>query len=185
MAKWTKTEQAEAIEELHKWVKPGDVLYTNLKSVSRSGMSRVIQVLKLPSTDDRGPLYLGHLAAKAAGYTYNDKADGIRADGCGMDMGFHVVYSLSRVLYPKGFGCVGEKCPSNDHSNGDRDYTPHEEAQKRECSACKGTGEVLLYRFEKLANSEMQTCRTCNGKKQLEAGHWHRDGGYAIQQRWL
>jgi len=35
-----------------------------------------------------------------------------------MDMGFHLVYSLSRALYPDGFACVGDYCPSNDHSNG-------------------------------------------------------------------
>ena len=40
-------------------------------------------------------------------------------------MGFAVIYELSQALFPKGFECIGEKCPSNDHSNGDRDYTPH------------------------------------------------------------
>ena len=67
----------------------------------------------------------GWNAAKALGYTMDRDREGLRVSGCGMDMGFHVVYSLSRVLYPDGFECIGEGCPSNDHSNGDRDYTPH------------------------------------------------------------
>ena len=43
-----------------------------------------------------------------------------------MDMGFHLVYELSRALYPAGFVCSGDKCNSNDHSNGDRDHSPHQ-----------------------------------------------------------
>jgi hypothetical protein len=38
--------------------------------------------------------------------------------GAGMDMGFALVYNLSRSLYPNGFDCIGESCPSNDHVNG-------------------------------------------------------------------
>lgn len=30
------------------------------------------------------------------------KRDGIRVSGCGMDMGFHLVYNLSLVLYGSG-----------------------------------------------------------------------------------
>jgi len=61
------------------------------------------------------------------------KREGIRVPGCGMDMGFHLVYSLSSALYPNGFECTGGmgrpfKCPSNDHSNGDRNYEPHRHA---------------------------------------------------------
>lgn len=54
------------------------------------------------------------------------KGDALVVNGCGMDMGFHVVYELGYTLYGRdGFICIGERCPSNDHSNGDRDYTPH------------------------------------------------------------
>lgn len=50
--------------------------------------------------------------------------DGLIVGGCGMDMGYHLVYALARKLWPDGFDCIGPGCPSNDHSNGDRDYTP-------------------------------------------------------------
>src|SRR5689334_18414675 len=54
-------EQAEAVLNLKKWIKPGDTLYTEIKSVSRSGMSRVIQVIKIDCSkakDDGEPLIL-------------------------------------------------------------------------------------------------------------------------------
>lgn len=50
--------------------------------------------------------------------------DALMIGGCGMDMGFHLVYELSHVLYggrPDGSGgykCLGKgKCPSNYHVN--------------------------------------------------------------------
>ena len=44
-----------------------------------------------------------------------------------MEMGFSLVYTLSSTLYPEGFKCIGYgRCPSNDHRNGDRDYSPHQ-----------------------------------------------------------
>jgi hypothetical protein len=36
-----------------------------------------------------------------------------------------VVYELAAALFPGGFRCTGEQCPSNEHTNGDRDYSPH------------------------------------------------------------
>jgi hypothetical protein len=48
----------------------------------------------------------------------NDQSDGgLKIGGCGMDMGFALVYALGRKLYPDGFDCAGERCPSNDHCN--------------------------------------------------------------------
>lgn len=56
--------------------------------------------------------------------------DGIVCGGCGMDMGFDLVYRLSRTLFQDRFGCIGDsleyakRCPSNDHSNErERNYT--------------------------------------------------------------
>lgn len=45
------------------------------------------------------PFYLGRLAATALGWTYDDKNEGVKVNGCGMDMAFHTVYSLSSVLF--------------------------------------------------------------------------------------
>ena len=89
-------------------------------------MSRVIDLLKI---ENREIAALGWNAAKALGSSYDSEREGIRVRGAGMDMGFHLVYNLSATLFPDGFDCVGDGpgqlCRSNDHSNGDRDYTPH------------------------------------------------------------
>ena len=124
MTKASDATKAEAIARLREWVKPSDTLYTVLRNVSRSGMSRRIDVYKMT---DAGPHYLTGNVADAIGATFPSKGDGLRIDGCGMDMGFHVVYTLSYVLYPE-YECVGEGsgrwegCPSAAHDSGpDRD----------------------------------------------------------------
>lgn len=129
-----KQSVTEAIDRLRKWIKPGDTVYTQLKHVSRSGMMRVIQVVKIQCPDkyrmDEGfeepdILYLGYNVAQAIEMKYDREREGVRIGGRGMDMGFAIVYDLSRVLFRDGFDCIGEGCPANDHSNGDRDYAPH------------------------------------------------------------
>lgn len=106
-------ERGEAITRLKEWIKPGERLYTVLKHVSRSGMLRVIDVKK---ADGDSILHLGYNVAKAIGYSWDDKKDGMRVGGCGMDMGFSVVHSLSMTLYPE-YQCTGAKCASADHVN--------------------------------------------------------------------
>lgn len=146
----------EAIDRLKKLIQPGDIVYTTLRHVSRSGMQRVID---LHLIKDNAPIWIGYTAATAMGDRYNDQKNGIVVSGCGMDMTFSVVYELSRTLFPDGFGCIGENCNSNDHRNGDRDYTPHEEHATSPDHICAREPE------------------TCTAKK-----HWHRDGGYAIRR---
>lgn len=124
-----RQDKADAIDQLREWIKPGDTIWTVLRGRSDSGMTRWIdlyifhQDIRRPGTPDK--LWLSWNAAKAGVGSWNDKRECIQANGAGMDMGFHLVYNLSCILYPDGFGCIGEGCPSNDHSNGDRDYTPH------------------------------------------------------------
>ena len=91
-----KSEQAEATARLLEWVKPGDTLYTQVKNVSRSGMSRVIQVIQLENNE---PRYLGYNVAQALGWSYDRKREGVKVSGCGMDMGFHLIYELSVKLF--------------------------------------------------------------------------------------
>jgi hypothetical protein len=118
----------EAIDRLKVWIKPGDTVYTQIKSVSRSGMSRVIQVVKLAKNDSSGecePIWLGYNVAQACEMKYDRDREGVKVGGCGMDMGFHLIYELSHALFRDGFDCIGEGCPANDHVNGDRNYEPH------------------------------------------------------------
>lgn len=115
-------EQQEAIERLREHVKPGDTIFCKLQHVSKSGMLRVIQLIKIENNE---PLYLGWNVAKALGMTYDKKREGVKIGGTGMDMGFALVYDLSRTLFQDNFICLGADCPSNDHTNGDCDRTPH------------------------------------------------------------
>ncbi len=120
--KYTKQQVEEARGYLLECVKPGDKIYTILRQVSRSGMSRHISTLIIGKDGNRDITYL---VAKVLGERRNQDDGGLVVGGCGMDMGFEVVYRLGYALWPDGFTCIGEHCPSSDHVNGDRDYTPH------------------------------------------------------------
>ena len=163
--RYSQTEVEEALAKLRELLKPGDTVNTILRHKSRSGMSRSISLIAMAS----GPLELDYWASRVLGDSIDQKHGGICIRGCGMDMGFALVYDLSRRLFPQGYGCIGEKdgrrCPSNDHSNGDRDYTPHEAVmQANQVALVTGSGEVFSVPSK---------------------GHWHGDGGYALRHRWL
>src|SRR5688572_18838571 len=104
-------------------LKPGDTVFTILDSVSRSGMSRQVRPVVFVDGSDLHPTWA--LSTLAGGKVKRGYRDSITVGGCGFDAGFQLVYNLGAALYPTGFGCIGDGCPSNDHSNGDRDYTPH------------------------------------------------------------
>lgn len=91
---------------------PGSTVYTVLRSVARSGMSRTLDVYAMC---EGRPLWVTPRVARVIGCTR--KGDAMRVQGCGMDMGFWVAYELARKLYQDQFRCIGEKCPSNDHTN--------------------------------------------------------------------
>ncbi len=110
----TKKEIAHEKEFLLKLVKPGDTIYTVLRHVSKSGMYRVIDCYVIR---DNEPLRISWSVAAVCSDRYDTRHEGIGIGGCGMDMGFAIVYNLSRVLFKEGFQCIGEHCPSNDHAN--------------------------------------------------------------------
>jgi hypothetical protein len=97
-------EKMEAIHDLRRLLKPGTTVWTNLRSVSSSGMSRHISVHTIshgrwngkPETNLRD---ISGMVARALGYKQGDRDGALVVGGCGMDMGFHVVYSLSSTLY--------------------------------------------------------------------------------------
>jgi len=100
----TTTRQNECREALLKILKPGDTVYTVIRSVSRSGMSRR---LDLYTIQDNRPRFLTTFTADLLGLSYGTeswiKGAGLRVSGCGMDMGFAVVYNLSTVLFGDGY----------------------------------------------------------------------------------
>lgn len=126
-----EAQRLEAITALKKMVTPGMRIYTQLEHVGSSGMSRRIKVF-IPVTSDYEQNKMSirditYWTAHACGYRFNGDKGSIVIGGCGMDMGYAIVYSLSRVLFADDFKCIGEHCPSNDHVN-DRDGSFKREA---------------------------------------------------------
>lgn len=172
MTKQQQKDRDEAIAQLREWIKPGDTVYTILDHVSRSGMSRAIRVLvptigglSVESVPPGGKptdyvrkdgisvdfIHPNRAVGKALGLRHwrrnGREQDALVVGGCGMDMGFHLVYELSHVLYGSrhctkckrfipydyptnvtcgecdgeisgGYACLGKgKCPSNVHRN--------------------------------------------------------------------
>ena len=85
----------EAIARLQKELKIGDTLYTILRHKIRSGMSRNISVVRVKNGD---AWEISYLVAQALDRS-RAKDGGIICKGCGMDMGFNLVCSLSAVLF--------------------------------------------------------------------------------------
>lgn len=105
-------EQKEAVDTLKQWgVVDGSTVYAKVNHISSSGMSRNIGLyIATPTTTKKGAEILGpaaindisYHAARALEWGYKDGyKGGIRVSGCGMDMMFHTVYSLSYVM---GYG---------------------------------------------------------------------------------
>ncbi len=123
MTKAQREEREKAREWLRGIVKPGDTVYTVLRHVAPSGMYRTLDLYIIG--EDRRPFRVTGYVAKATGMRYDRRHEALGVGGVGMDVGFEAVYNLGAALWPGGVGCTGEGCPSNDHNNGDRDYTPH------------------------------------------------------------
>ena len=172
------------MSKLHDLLPPGTTVHTILRHVSKSGMSRDISLVIL--TPD-GPRDITALAADAMGRKLSGYCDfpAIRVGGTGMDMGYHLVYSLARALYPDGHLCTGTRyddksrpgCPSNDHSN---DYG----RLARQWDEAHGEIDPAATREEREARcSERQ--QWISSRRTYRRNRRHSDGGYALRQRWM
>lgn len=81
---------------LGKYLTPDTTVYVVVRSVARSGMSRVMSFY-VP-TPDGDMLFLDGLVGAVVGGRVKD-GDGIRVFGYGMDMAAHVVGRLSEDLW--------------------------------------------------------------------------------------
>lgn len=101
MSKISTVERDEAIRTLKQDIKlkPGETVWTVLRHVSASGMSRTIDLFVIR---DKRPRRISHLVARAVGYGFDRDRMGIKSQGGGMDMGFEAVYNLGYALWPKG-----------------------------------------------------------------------------------
>lgn len=101
MSRYTKTDQAEARDRLATILPKGSTLYSILRSVSRSGMSRQFSFYAIANNQ---PVFLTYSIAVLLGYPVTKSGPlTARVDGCGMDMAFHTAHRLSRVLHQEDY----------------------------------------------------------------------------------
>lgn len=94
-------DRTEATHELRELFPPGSTAYTVLRHVSGSGMSRAIDVYALGrnGSGECSPRWLSPKVGVVIDEDWSEHYEALNIGGCGMDMGFHVVYSLSAALY--------------------------------------------------------------------------------------
>lgn len=105
MAKHTKAEIAASTDTLREILKPGDRVYTKILHVARSGMSRVFAVY---IARDGEVWDISRTVARALDSGFDESRWGVRVSGVGMDMGWHLVYSLSSHLFNDGYALKQE-----------------------------------------------------------------------------
>lgn len=88
-------EQADARKMLAKLCPVGTTVHTVIRHVARSGMSRRIDLYVIHKNR---LACLSHYIAILEGYRVH-KSGGLTVQGCGMDMGFHLVHNLSYALH--------------------------------------------------------------------------------------
>jgi hypothetical protein len=121
-------ERQQALKMLQELLPPSTTVYTILTHVSRSGLTRRVRLFAI-DWKQASPSYryslldITYWAALVTGHRCDD--NGLEIGGTGFDAQFEAVAILSRKLYPQGFDCTGDHCPSNEHRNGDHDRTPH------------------------------------------------------------
>ena len=105
MKEYTEQQQND-ITWLKGLLQPGDKVYGIVRRVSQSGMMRVIDLYIIK---DSKPINISRETARLLGYTEDKKDYGLRVSGCGMDMIFHLVYSLANVLFQNGYSLKHEQ----------------------------------------------------------------------------
>jgi len=150
---------AEAILHLREVLKPGDTVYTVLRHVSRSGMSRNIDLYYMADGEPQWISgYVGHAIGSPQSRKNWERSQGLTVGGCGMDMGFHIVNSLSYVIFPQ-YQCLGKDghCPSNYHVN------------HRDSVRCDGIARYALYALDDNGVMQKQATFGTRGETELAA----------------
>ena len=88
---------------LEHYLREGQTVYTILRSVSANGMSRHISLVMVDS--DGSLCDITYYAAAALNESLYEKNGhrSIRQNGCGMDMGFNLVFNLAYALFGNGY----------------------------------------------------------------------------------
>lgn len=116
-------EREAACDRLRELFPVGSHINIVCTEVSRSGSTNGYRVLISNHPDDERLGDISWLVATAID-AKRSNSGAIKSGGWGLDRAFHIVYRLGRALYPHGVPCTGdENCRSNDHFNGDHDFT--------------------------------------------------------------
>lgn len=102
--KTTKEQKEEARKILLEQIgiKPGDIIYSIVRKVASSGMSRQIDFYYIRKKSGR-PHWISPRISQILGYSVT-AGGALKVRGCGMDMCFKVVYDLASQLWPGGDG---------------------------------------------------------------------------------
>jgi len=146
-------QQAGYLADLRRLCPVGSTVYAVLRHTSASGMRRCISLFAIA---DGEPRQLDYLIHKVKGTKIHRDHGGLIADGCGMDMGFHLVCGLGRTLYPDGFGIEGKRA----------------------------NGKPVRPTSAKHAAHLVRAGATFRGRNG-DASGWDNDGGYSLKSRWL
>lgn len=158
-----KENKNESLTTLRRMLRPGTTVYTVLRHESSSGMSRTISTYVIRNNK---PFCLDHLLADANIAKLDSRHPGLTVHGTGMDMGFHLVYSLASTLYPKGHRCTAKpSCPSNDHSN---DH-----------------GRLSREWAETHTSTTPERNEWIRAQPTYTKTRHHESGGYALNQKWM
>ena len=96
MAKTTQKANLESRAFLKEHLAKGSTVSTNLVKVSRDGMSRSLAAFIVIDGEIRN---VSRQVAETIGYRFSVAKNAVLVPGCGMDMGFHLVYVLSSTLF--------------------------------------------------------------------------------------
>lgn len=114
LSTFEKSLRDESIKVLRKMLRPGTTVYCKLDHVSRSGMLREISLYVIHKGEF---VCINWRASQIIGW-HQGNHGGIKVTGCGMDMGFKLVYTLSSYLYPKGFKLAKNQYGRNGNKSG-------------------------------------------------------------------
>lgn len=150
MARFTEQDRKDAIKDLLPMLKKSKyVVYTQIRHVSRSGMMRHINCYVM---NDNTPININWYVERITQTYFRAKsydapnADSLRVSGCGMDMGFAVVYALSSYVF-RPFKCFGKNCTSNDHTNDRKPYKYEKNGKNIKGKIHSDGGYALIQRW--------------------------------------
>lgn len=96
----TEVKEKPYIQTILENASPTTRIYSIVRHVSKSGMSRLIDFYVMV---DNRPVWVTPAIRDILGYKQDEKTGALKVGGTGMDMCFHVVHSLGYKLHKDGY----------------------------------------------------------------------------------